>query len=166
MSTPLAHSSSSTARLMTGALAHQVGWQEPVYLPQPAAGAQWSFKVDGRYFTRVLAIRYLFATSAVVANRFPEVQLVDSNGASITSVPGGSTVAASNFLTAYLTLEAPGFAGGSSGDTFGFLPDLLIPPDWIWKSSVFGMDAGDQFSQIILLVQRFPNDTASQPSGF
>lgn len=166
MSTPLAHSSSSTARLMAGALAHQAGWQEPVYLPQPAAGQNWKFKVDGRYFTRVLAMTFVLQTSAVVANRFPQLQLVDQNGVVITAVQAGGTVVASSNLQNYLTVNTPFGSGGASGGSFGNIPDFLIPPDWSWQSAIFGIDPGDQLSGIVLLVQRFPNDTASQPSGF
>ncbi|SRR6266852_3497065 len=165
MTSPVAHSSSSTARLMAGALGYQVGWQEPVYLPNPAAGAVWSYKVDGRYFERVLTITFTLVTSAVVANRFPQVQLADANGTVITAVPAGGTVVAGNNLNVTLTLEAPGYSGGASGGTFGFMPDLLIPPGWSWRAAVFGIDPGDQILGVILLVQRFPNDAASIPAG-
>ena len=43
----------------------------------------------------------------------------------------------------------------------GYLPDLMIPAGWSWSTATSAMDAGDQFDQIILLVQRFPNDAAS-----
>ena len=166
MTTPLAHSSSSTTRLMTGALSHQVGWQEPVYLPQPPAGQNWKFKVDGRYFTRVLSVTFVLQTSAVVANRFPQLQLLDQNGVLVTAIGAGGTVVASSNLQNYLTVGNPFISAGASGGSFGYMPDFLIPPDWSWQSQVFGIDPGDQLSGIVLLVQRFPNDAASQPSGF
>lgn len=160
MTSPLAHSSSDTARLMMGALGFHVGWQEPVYIPAPAAGANWSFTGDGRYFTRVLAITNRFATSAVVANRFPSMQLTDTNGVVISSVSAGGSIPASTSVTPYLMVGGPAYANGNVGATFGFLPDLLIPPGWVWQSSAANLDVGDQFSNVVLLVQRFPNDAA------
>lgn len=165
MTTPLAHSSSSSARLMVGAPGYAVGWQEPVAVPAPGAGQNWSHKVDGRYFTRLLAISFTLVTSAVVANRFPAVNLADNNGRLITSVPAGGTVVASSTLSVFLATGAPAYAFGASGGTFGFMPDLLIPPDWVWSSVVSGLDAGDVLSAIVLLLQRFPNDAAQIPAG-
>jgi len=163
MAGPLARTSSDTARLMMGALDHQVGWQEPVYIPNPAAGQNWKFKVDGRYFTRVLSVTFVLQTSAVVANRFPQLQLLDSNGVLITAIGAGGTVVATSNLQNYLTVGNPFISAGASGGSFGYMPDLLIPPDWSWQSQVFGIDAGDQLSGIVLLVQRFPNDAAQIP---
>jgi len=146
---------------MGGAPGFAVGWQEPVTVVTPAAGAQWSHKVDGRYFTRVLAVTFTLVTSAVVANRFPAVNLTDNNGRLITSVPAGGTVVASSTLNVFLAAGAPAYAFGASGGTFGFLPDLLVPPDYSWSSVVAGIDVGDQLSGITLLLQRFPNDAAT-----
>jgi hypothetical protein len=146
---------------MTGAFGYEVGWQQPVYLPNPAAGQNWVYKADGRYYTRVLAMTFVLQTSAVVANRFPQVQLLDTNGAVITVVPAGGTVVASSQLQNYLTVHSPGLSGGSSGGSFGFIPDLLIPPGWTWQSQIFGIDPGDTITGGVLLVQQFPNDSAS-----
>ena len=161
MTTPGAHSTSDTARLMTGAPSFAVGWQQLVPLPDPAVGAQWSYTVDGRYFERLVAVRYRFMTSAVVASRFPELTLQDNNGTIVTAVQGGWTVAAGATVHPNLVIGAPVAATATNGETFGYLPDLLVPPGWSWVSSVGAMDPGDAFSQIALLVQRYPNDAAS-----
>ena len=161
MTTPPTGNTSSTARLMIDAPGFAVGWQTQVLIKAPAAGANWSYKVDGRYFERVLAVTFVLNTSAVVANRFPAVNVADNNGAIITSVPAGGTVVASTSLSVFLQLHAPAYAFGSSGGTFGFFPDLLLPPDWTISSLISGMDVGDTLTGIVLLVQRFPNDATS-----
>lgn len=165
MTTPGPPNTSSTARLILGELGFQVGWQQPIYVPNPGAGAQWKHTVDGRYFERVVAVSFSFATSAVVANRFPTVQLTDTNGVTITSVLAGNSVAANSFLGVFLALDGPSYASGGSGSTFGFLPDLLIPPGWSWGSATFGMDPGDAFTGVTLLVQQFPNDATAITAG-
>lgn len=153
---------SGTTRLMLGALGHQVGWTERLILPAPAAGAQWKYTADGRYFERILSVGYTFTASAVVGNRFLSVQLTDNNGLVITKIPGGDNVAAAGVPVVWLTVGSALLAQGPNGDTFGSIPDFLIPPGWSWGSQVFGMDVGDQFSQVVLMVQRYPNDAAQQ----
>lgn len=150
---------------MVDAPAFAIGWQEPIYLPAPAAGAQWSYTVDGRYFERVISIFALFQTSAVVANRFPLVRIMDANGSIIAEVPLGATIVAGTLLTGCLMLAAPSFATGAGGAVNGFFPDILLPPGWSISTSVTNMDVGDQWSNIRLLMQRFPNDAASITAG-
>lgn len=150
---------SQTARLMLGGPSYVVGWQEPVYVANPAAGAVWSHTVAGRYYERLLSVHSVFVTSAVVATRFPQLQLLDSNGTVVTAVAAGGGIAAGTTLTADLMLGGPVFDGGTSGGSFGFLSDILVPPGWSWKMLVTNIDAGDQFSNVVLLVQRFPSDT-------
>jgi hypothetical protein len=161
MTTPGVQNTSQTARLMVGAPGFAVGWQEPLYLPSPAVGAQWSHKCDGRYYERLLAVSFTLTASAAVPQRFPVLNLTDTNGVVITEVPAGAGVAASTSLVAYLATGVPGIANASAGAAYGYLPDLLIPPGWAWSSQVFGMDVADQLSGIVMLVQRFPNDAAS-----
>jgi len=161
MTAPGPGNTSGTARLMVGAPAYAVGWQELLYVPKPAAGAQWSHVADGRYLTRVTAVRFQFTASAVVANRFIELQLKDTNGVIVTEVPAGQNIAASTAAQISLTPNCPQLADGAAFGVPGYLPDLMIPAGWSWSTSTSAMDAGDQFDQIILLVQRFPNDAAS-----
>jgi hypothetical protein len=151
---------SDTARLMVDAPGFAVGWQQPLYLPNPAAGAQWSRATDGRYFERLLSVRFVFTASAVVATRFIELQLRDSNGAVVAEVPAGNGIVAGTAVQATLMARAPAFAAGSQFQVPGFLPDLMTPPGWTWGTSTTAMDAGDQFSSVVMLLQQFPNDAA------
>ena len=165
MNTPLPGNTSDTARLFTRPPGYAVGWQDRVILPAPAAGAQWSYTVDGRYWERLVAVKFVFTTSAVVANRFPVLALEDANNTVITAVPGGNSVAASSTLTTYLVNDGPAYAGGSVGNTYGFLPDILVPPGYSWVSQTAAMDVGDAYSGIVLTVHRFPNDTTEIAAG-
>lgn len=150
---------SQTARLMLGGPEYHVGWQLPVYPLSPAATAEWSYTVDGRYAEILVAVRYVFTASAVVSNRFIEVRLTDANGTVITQVPGGFGISAGQVTTVNLVNNGPAYDTGGQGSGFGFLPAVLIPPGWSWSSVTVGLSAGDQFSAIALLVHRFPSDT-------
>lgn len=165
MTSPLPANTSGTARLMMDAPGFAVGWQEPIYVPQPAAGAAWSHTVDGRYWQRFVAVTFTFTASAVVANRLITLQLVDTNGVVIIEAECGGLVAAGSFLTVSLTSDGPAFDVGAAGHSFGYVPGFLVPPGWKWQAVVAGEDVGDQFTGIVLLVQRFPNDAVSLEAG-
>jgi hypothetical protein len=165
MTSPLARTTSDSARLMVGAPGFAVGWTQPVYLPAPAAGAGWSRKADGRYFERLLSVTFSLVTSAVVANRVTTVQLLDGNGLVVTEVPAGGVQVASTTLAVRLVTGAPAYAAAVAGGSYGFLPDLLVPPDWTWRAVTTGIDVGDQFSAPLLQLQQFPNDASIITAG-
>jgi hypothetical protein len=161
MTTPGLPNTSSTARLMIGAPSFAVGWQERVLIPPPPAGQAFTYTGDGRYFERIIAVTFTLVTSVVVANRLAQMVLQNTDGVVITAAPGGGAVVASSTLNVFLTNDAPAYSGGISGATFGKIPDILIPPGWKWVCQVSGIDVADQLSNIVVLVQRFPNDAAS-----
>ena len=165
MDGPVPANTSGTARLLLGGPTYAVGWQEAKYIPNPAPGASWSYTADGRYYERLIAATFQLTTSAAVANRFPQLFLFDNNGKEITSVPVSGTIVASTTLNVKLQLLAPTYSNGTSGGSFGFIPDILIPPGWQWSLTVFSEDVADQISNVVLLVQRYPNDTAEIPAA-
>jgi hypothetical protein len=160
MTTPGVPNTSSTMRLMVDPPGFAIGWQVPVTVPNPAAGAAWFRKTDGNYFERLIAVAFTLTTSAVVANRVTALQLLDNNGRVLLVVPCGGAQVASTGLVVSLVRDAPAFAGAIAGNSIGFLPDILTAPDYRWQVVTSGIDAGDQFSAITLLVEQFPNDAA------
>lgn len=165
MSSPLPGNVSQTARLMLGAPGYAVGWQEPVYLPAPAAGDEWVSGGRGGFLTRFIAATFTLTTSVVVGDRYPVIELADTNGRSIVACAAGATIPASTVTVLHLVIGVPVVASGSGGDQFGYLPDILIPAGWSWQTMTGGIDVADQYSDIRLLVQRFPDDTASVITG-
>lgn len=154
---------SQMAHLLLGAPSYAAGWRDIVYVPSPAAGGNWSYKVDGRYSERLIAVRFVLVTSAVVANRFPVLYLQDANGVNVLSVWAGGTVPASktNGVNLAQTYTLQSNYGGA--ETFGPLPDLLIPSGYTLASVVQNIDVGDTLTGIVLTVQRFPSDTLTVP---
>ena len=150
---------------MTGAPSYAVGWQTPVYVPNPPNGQGWSYKVDGSYHERMAAVTFAFNASAVVANRLTVLQLLDTNDNVVVEAKCGGLVAAGSFLTVNLTSDGPGFAADQAGHTFGYVPGFLVPPGWSWATFTTGMDVGDNFTGIVLLVQRFPSDIVAVTAG-
>ena len=160
MDGPLPGNTSGTARLLLGAPSYAVGWQEPIYVPNPAPGATWSHTVDGRFHERLISARWSYAASAVVANRYPLLSLSDVNGTVILRVPVMQTIVAGNNLAVNLWVYGSSQFGQNQAEQFNGLPDVLAPPGYTWTATTPGMDAGDVVSGVVLLVQRYPNDAA------
>lgn len=152
---------SDTARLMVDAPSFAIGWQQPIYVASPPAGQEWSHQVDGRFYERLLAVRYTLTTSAVVANRVPQLVLKDANGVVLFAVPAAGAVVASSAITVNLAYRLGTLSAGIAGNTYGTLPDLLLPPGYSWSVVTAGLDVGDTETGVTLLVQQFPNDAAS-----
>lgn len=165
MTTPGPGNTSDTARLLVDPPGFAVGWYERLLVPAPAAGQGLTYVVDGRFFERMLTLTFTLSTSAVVANRFAQLFLEDNNGLIVSSVPCSGTVVASQVLNVFLAWDGVAYSFGSSGGTYGKLPDLIVPPGWKWVVSVFGADAADQLSAVVASVQRFPNDSVAISAG-
>src|SRR5579872_1630304 len=128
MDGPVPGNTSGTARLMLGAPSYAVGWQAPVYVDQPAAGAGWQYTVDGRYWERLLSVYYVLTASAVVANRTSQLNLLDANGTVVLVAGAGATVTAGQSKFASLQVDNPGLESAIPSGAVGWLPDLLVPP--------------------------------------
>lgn len=150
---------------MIDAPSYAIGWQEPVYIAQPAAGATWSHTVDGRYYQRLITARWNYLASAVAANRYVVLTLTDASGNIIIRVPTVAVIVAGNNLAINLWANNTSQAADNQGEQFNTIPDLLIPPGWTWTATTINEDVGDQVSNVVLLVQRFPNDTAQITAG-
>jgi len=152
---------SDTARLMIAAPSFAVGWQELINIPAPAPGSDWSHKVDGRYFERLVTAHWSFGASAAAGNRVLDLVLTDNNGNTVITVPASAHVATGTSIDINLMtgLQVP--SSNAALETWGGIPDLLVPPDWTWHAVTNFMDVADTETNIRLLVQRFPNDAAS-----
>jgi hypothetical protein len=139
------------------------GWQDLIILPTPAPGVTFQHVIDGRWSERLYAAVFRLTTSAVVANRFMSLQLLDNNAVRVAAAAASGAVAAATALRANLCVTIPVQANGTTGDTYGYIPDVLAPPGWSWVLSVSGIDAGDQVDQVSLLVQKFPSDITRIP---
>jgi len=165
MTTPLASNTSQSARLMVDAPLYAVGWQEPVYIPNPAPGASFTYTIDGRYWERVVGIYFVLATSAVVANRTSQFNILDVEGRVITVIGAGVTVTASQQKFCALMIDNPVVEGAIPSGSVGWLPNLLLPSGYQWQLAIQNIDVADQVSGIVLLNQRFMNDVTTVQAG-
>lgn len=164
MTSPLPANTSQTVRLILGGPSMAVGWQEPVYVPEPPVGTSWKHMVDGRFYERVISVRWNVTASAVVANRYPLLTWRDGNGTVVLRSPAMQVIVAGNVSNMNSSVFGYSDFGQNQAEQFGGLPDLLLPPDWSVAGDLIGQDAGDQVSGVVLVVQRFPTDAAVMPA--
>lgn len=128
---------------------------QPVLIPSPVAGAEWSASPPSGCLWEVLSARALLTTSAVVAARAPAVRHLDPNGNEILRVNIGNTLAAS--LSAGFNWAAGlGDHNASNGFTAGLpLPGLIVPAGWTVGSSTSNLDVADAYTQVRLLVREW-----------
>lgn len=118
-----------------------------VTVTQPAAGADWTTTLaNGGSVGSIVA---QFVTSAVVANRFPAFQILDNGGHVLWSVQTPTAQAAG---ITHTYGAGPGVGMNATGSTVMLpLPSgLVVPAGGIVKSVTTALDAGDQWSAIVL----------------
>lgn len=116
---------------------------EPI--AQPAAGANWSLNLVTGRECKLDLVTGLFATSAVVANRGPVLQIVHQDGTIIAQVGLAAAIAASSNIRFTWGL---GFSPGTNtlNNQTNSLPDMWLPPGCKIQTITAGIDGGDQYS--------------------
>lgn len=141
------------------------GWTELIELPQPAVGAVGTYKIPGETFTRVVAGRARLVTSAVVANRFPALDVLDGDGTIVLRVMSPTAVVASTTRdVSFISNLGVSLTSGFGEDALPF-SDGLFPPGFQIRVSVGGIDVGDQLSGLSLLVWRVPSGPEFESPG-
>jgi hypothetical protein len=118
----------------------------------PAAGAEWSITVPAGACWEVLHVSATLATSAVVANRQPQLVYRNQDGLSLAIFSSASSQAAS--LTNALQWDA---GLGAAVNTTAIeapisTPAIPLQAGWTVRSSAAPLDVGDQWSAIRLIV--------------
>lgn len=120
-------------------------------LQQPAAGAEIVDIPNYGDSHKLLSLRAQFVTSAVVANRFPHLQLADRNGNVYWEVVAGTAQAAGTTVT-YSWVSGSGAMnqGTTLVDNLVSmpLPEFWVPEQFCWKTKTTAIDVGDQWQNI------------------
>jgi hypothetical protein len=139
-----------TSSFPGGGYAHVPGIRNVLPVTTPVAGSEWTFTLPGGYYWRLLTGQATLITSGTVANRFPGIQLNDSNVNLFTLEAQAAVVAGSAVTVTYVggALVAPSVVN---------TPDLLIgaPAGWLEQGYIIrsitpGLQAGDAYAAINL----------------
>jgi hypothetical protein len=148
--------------ILLGPIGQFTGWQQSLLLSDPAAGIGWTHTVPGQVHERIVAVSCKLVTSGVAGNRGPHLVFTWVNGKTVADT--GYTSEIPTGVTAQLTWHP--FAGEvlnpNQGSAAGSMPDLLLPSGCTVSLVIDGEDAGDQVSDVTLIVQRFSTEVTSQ----
>ena len=128
---------------------------KPLTIPlvSPVAGADWSFKPTQTDQCVVMAVTATLTTDATVAARLPAIAYTDQSGLVCLSADCGQPQAASLAVT-YTWAREFGlglFAAPINGQRVSApLPDAWLQPGDTIGTKTFGIDAGDQWSNIVI----------------
>ena len=128
--------------------------QSEVIPSNPAAGATFTYTNTTGSPQTLQSATFKLVTDATVANRFISVQILDTAGNVVAENTDFSAIVASTTITAWYAQGIPNTSNNASGSTLGGLPQVLIQPGWQVKINVTSMDAGDQLSNIALVLSQ------------
>lgn len=130
------------------------GWLELIPARSPAAGAAFTYRFPGETYTALVAVAFTLTTSAAVANRYPELAILDGDGGAIFRVASPTALVASLARRTYLAADMGGVVTSPSGDESLPFPDTMFPPGFQARITATALDAADQLSGIRLYVRR------------
>lgn len=131
----------------------------------PAIGAEWTITVPGGTIWEILAVKYVFSTSAAAGNRNPTTAIFDQD-----SVLQYRFSPASNFApgTAATLILSTGYGDHLTIGAFNSSlpnPPLAIFPGFIVRSLTSAIDVGDSYSAITLFVRQWSETDLVQETG-
>ena len=152
-----------TATFPGGGYDHIPGVRNVINVTNPGAGNEWSILLGQGYYWRLLCGQATLTTSAVVANRFPGIQLFDSNVNLFTLEVQAAVVASTTVTVTYVggvvatptVVNTPDFLIGG--------PAMWIEPGYTLRSVTPGKDPGDAYTAINLWFEQLDPGPMGEP---
>lgn len=124
----------------------------------PAAGADWSLVVPAGKTWQLLSVTAFFQASAVVANRFPFLNISNIGAVKIIQIGPGNSVATSVGTTQQWIAGWSGAETSVLGVINRYLPSgLVLPSGYTISTTTVSKDVGDQWSAISISVVEITN---------
>lgn len=147
---------------LTQLLGHGHAFTEDVVVPTPAAGAGFTYTVQGSYWQLLDSISFQIVTGSNAANRQPTLTIKDASGAALATLPTASVQTAS--LTWQYTFS-PQFNTFNTVVALAVtapLPRIMLQPEYTVSLAIGAVDGADQVSKIRLQVEQF----VTGPQGY
>lgn len=125
-------------------------------ISNPGVGTDFSIAPPARIRWRLLAVNFTLAAVGA-ANREACLSISDGVG-TVAFIPSGVTQIAAETRIYSFFQAAPRGAGTQSPNVIAPLPFLLLNSSWAINSSVVGIQAGDQLSNISATVEEWIED--------
>jgi hypothetical protein len=137
------------------------GFREVATLANPAAGADLTIPLEGRYVTRLLALALTLTADATVGDRRVLVRYVDGAGRIYAASGAAVDVPESTAATFYFNVHQPELATVNGNNHLVPLSPLFLPPGHSLTAHIFTAGAADQLSGISVTWERFWTDDAA-----
>lgn len=136
------------------------GFRELVTGTTPAAGADFTQQLEGRYLTRLLSVHVRLVADGTAANR--EVVLEYRNDANLRVTLAGAPVTwpASSTVDYEFNIHQGQAEWVVDSSVLVPLPALFLPAGWNFRVHVVNMQATDALSAIRIYWERFWTDEA------
>jgi hypothetical protein len=115
----------------------------------PAAGAEWTLTINANAGARIHSIRFQLVTDATVIDRFPRVEYLSPGTLFWRSHPNAAQTAGLTRDYNY-ALGTDFIDAAVANEQQNQLPDLILPPAAIVRSSTNGLQAGDNYGVAVL----------------
>lgn len=135
-----------------------MGFRPPSFqpLPSPAVGHDFSVVLSRRVWNRPRVISAVLNTDATVANRFVSIVAAHPDGFTLWQVIAQTAQVASSAIAYTFAINLPTINSNAGAAVNWGLPDLWLPPGAIVKSSTSAIDAGDQWSGLLVAFEEVP----------
>lgn len=148
-----------------GALSRLRGQRLDVLVPQPAAGADWSYLIAGGFAIRLLLATWVVTTSAQAAKRYPSFVVRDGDAnIRLQTTDTGEIVAS----TAPRVTAAQGVTTAASASGLAFTiqaPSTILDAGWSIGSLTTNLQTEDQISGVRLLIEQLIEDNPGDGYG-
>lgn len=118
-------------------------------------GTEWAFTISGNAALRPMAVSAILTTNATVANRSVEFTIEETGGGIIARLPFETAQTASLAWQYTATLGANHIEDTVTGSMLQALPGILMSTDYVIRSAVTNLQAGDDWSEILATGERW-----------
>lgn len=147
---------------LTRQIGHGHAFTQNVAVPDPAAGAGFTYTNSHSYWELVDSLAFQIATTATSGSRAVTLTVADGAGVPLATVPTNDTTAASHTGIYTFLSDFTGSLGATNGPFLSFMPRIFLQPTFTVTVAVGAVATGDQISKIRLEVERF----VTGPSGY
>lgn len=141
------------------------GTVETFSIANPAAGSAAARTTGQGYFERVQTIFCQLVASAVAGNRVVLVQYFDADTNVVAFAASTGVITASQTAQVGFGIGQPATAATAGGRFSAGLPNIYLQPGWRIQVNAIALDAGDQFSLVRGVVERFGIGPDGTPVG-
>jgi hypothetical protein len=140
-------------------------WPELIERPTPAVGTAATFRIPGETFSVLSHASVVLTTSAVVANRFVSLDILDGDTTVTFRSTSGTALAASLTRRFSFAPDVDNVVSAAAGEEMLAFPRSVLAPGLSLRFSVFGIDAGDQLSAVFFHLIRIPSGDSPSSGG-